>query len=68
MPLRFQRSFSYTTGARYDLPSLRPFHHELLQFGVFIVIEIKSAQALENGGLVEREHGARLRPWRSHVN
>jgi hypothetical protein len=39
-----------------------------LQFGVFIVIEIKSAQALENTGLDERERGDRLRLWRSHVN
>ena len=55
-------------GATNDRPGFRVLHQELLQLGVFVVIEVQRAHAIKSGRLDEREHKATLRLWRSPVN
>ena len=49
------------------MSSFKVRHHELLQFSVFLIIEIQAAHALKSLRLDESEHMDRLRLWRSPV-
>ncbi|MGH8546345.1 MAG: hypothetical protein ACREX3_22560, partial [Gammaproteobacteria bacterium] len=44
-------------------------HHELLQFGVLIIVQVQGTEPFERGRLDECEHiGATIRLWRMDSN
>jgi len=60
--------FSHAAGAAYQPPRFWVLHHELLQLGIFVIIEVRSAYTCESSCLDESEHRPIVRLWRSSVN
>src|SRR6266566_6604431 len=48
--------FAYTAGAPDDRAGFRVLHHELLQFAVFVVVQIVRSHAVEGSRLDKHEH------------